>query len=458
MYGECLKGFSVTHLNIRSIKNKLNELKIMMNSLKPQVFSLSETWLSPNFENSPLTIGGYDLYRCDRTTLGVDGTLKTGGGLATYVSCTCTVDSTKYSNLEQSNNDVELQILTINRGQDKGAVIINTYRPPRGNPSTFLDILTNILSVVTTERYRDIYVLGDLNLDHLPTKQNECTRNLLSMMKTHGFKQVIKKPTRRTIKTQSLIDVLYIRTQKKVTPLVLSTSISDHFLIGCTRYLNYTPDTTTSFYGRTYRNYSFEAASDFYSTIDRSHIYQLTDVDAIWSILKGFILKCVNHLCPNKKITTKLEQPEWITTYIIEIISDRDSKFNEAYETASPSVLAEARVLRTQVRWAIRNARAEFIKNQLHDAGNNPRKFWEEINKLLHRKTSGSKIILHDEDDKLVNQKDAPSYINSFFSNIGPNLAVQFNSTPAATISANDSLAESNTCNSSDGSTEPADI
>lgn len=223
--------------------------------------------------------------------------------------------------------------------------------------------------------------------------------------------------------------MLYVRTRKKITPFVLTTSISDHYLIGCTRFLNYSPDATTCFYGRSYRNYSFEAASEFYSTIDRSYIYQLNDVDTVWSILKGHILKCANHLCPKRKITTKLNQPEWINTHILEPIADRDNKFTEAYDTKNPAILAEAKVLRTQARRAVRITRAEFITSQLRLSSDNPRKFWMQIKNLLSRKSTGTNITLHDKKDNPISLEDSPNHINNFFSTIGPNLAKQFEHT-----------------------------
>lgn len=223
---------------------------------------------------------------------------------------------------------------------------------------------------------------------------------------------------------------------------MLTTLISDHFLIGCTRFLNYTPDPITSFYGCSYRKYSYEAACEFYLTIDRSPIYHLTDVDSVWAILKGFILKCANYLCPKRKITTKLEQPEWATTYILELIADRDSKF---IDTKCPSTPAEVRLLRTEVWRAIRNSRAKFITTKLRALSDNPQKFWSEINKLLNRKSMGAKITHHDEDNKPISTEDIPNYINSYFSTIGPNLAKRFYSTTNNTNTTTDGTSESST-------------
>lgn len=355
----------MVHLNIRSVKNKLDELCVLINTLKPTVLTLSETWLTPGVESSLLKLEGYDLHRSDRRTSIVDGVIKTGGGLITYTHSSCIVDPLKYIGLCRSDGDIESQISVVNKGCDKGAVIVNLYRPPRGSVSVFLDYITQVLDVVSRERYRDVVLLGDLNLDHTYRNQNENVRKLQTLMNLHGFSQIIKAPTRCTIRTATIIDVIYIRTIKKVSPFMITTLISDHFLVGCTRYYDYTPDPVTSFYGRTYKNYSFEAAEAFYASADCSSIYQLTDVDMVWKTLQELILKCANHLCPYRKTTVKLNTPQWINSYILELIADRDRKFLEAYAKKSPDILAEARTLRTDARRAIRTARAEFINSQL---------------------------------------------------------------------------------------------
>lgn len=57
-------------------------------------------------------------------------------------------------------------------------VIINAYRPPRGDPVEAQSWLDYIIQNVTLERYADVYLLGDLNLDHTTAKCSAQTKNL----------------------------------------------------------------------------------------------------------------------------------------------------------------------------------------------------------------------------------------------------------------------------------------
>ena len=73
-----MKGLRVFHLNIRSLRNKMDELQLFCDANKPHVLSLNETWLDDSFSDSELCLPGYQLFRKDRDCH--------GGGIAVYVA------------------------------------------------------------------------------------------------------------------------------------------------------------------------------------------------------------------------------------------------------------------------------------------------------------------------------------------------------------------------------------
>lgn len=78
----------MVHINVRSLRPKVNEFAILLDSNNFDVITVSETWLDSTIENALLAMEGYDLYRSDRMRLGVTGSKK-GGGLAMYVQNEC---------------------------------------------------------------------------------------------------------------------------------------------------------------------------------------------------------------------------------------------------------------------------------------------------------------------------------------------------------------------------------
>ena len=73
-----MKGLRVFHLNICSLRNKLDELRLFCDKYKPHVLSLNETWLNDSIMDSEISLADYNLMRRDRN--------RNGGGIVVYVA------------------------------------------------------------------------------------------------------------------------------------------------------------------------------------------------------------------------------------------------------------------------------------------------------------------------------------------------------------------------------------
>lgn len=176
---------------------------------------MSETWLDSTVEDTLVALEGYNLYRQDRLLQTETGHLKRGGGLAIFAKHKCIINTDKYSHLNVCTVDCEIQIIIVKPGNDRETIIIDIYRPPAGNTENFVEQITNVLDIVVRERYADIYLLGDININHLEEVNNNVAKNVINILKTYGLTQRIDKPTRRTMLSKSLIDVIYVLIQQK---------------------------------------------------------------------------------------------------------------------------------------------------------------------------------------------------------------------------------------------------
>lgn len=111
--------------------------------------------------------------------------------------------------------------------------------------------------------------------------------------------------------------------------------------------------------------------------------------------------------------------PPWICTEITEILNDRDNAFTDAYNSKLPDDLVKAKDLRTKAKKAVRNARAAYIQDNLERNGNDTRKFWLELNKLIKGNKPSSGIELIDENKEVISRENTADHINQFFSTIG---------------------------------------
>ena len=111
------------------------------------------------------------------------------------------------------------------------------YRPPINSkylPSNFDNSFDDLLSN-TSSKKKEIIVLGDFNAELLKNDN----KAIKDTFKLNGFTQLIKRATRITKDTETLIDLIATNDPSVILLTeVLPTSLSDHDIVCCLRKLN----------------------------------------------------------------------------------------------------------------------------------------------------------------------------------------------------------------------------
>lgn len=72
-FGLSKKGLKIMQLNIRSIKSKLDQLKLLLHKQSIGILVLTETWLDKYWLHTELIIMGYNTFRRSRNSTAVGG-------------------------------------------------------------------------------------------------------------------------------------------------------------------------------------------------------------------------------------------------------------------------------------------------------------------------------------------------------------------------------------------------
>ena len=128
-------------------------------------------------------------------------------------------------------------------------------------------------------------------------------------------------------------------------------------------------------------------------------------------------------MCPVREYIIKTKHQEWLTPEIIEIQKDRDYFFNKAKNSNTDGDSFVARNLRHIANKAVRAAKAEFVKAELHRNKSNPNKFWRYIKTHVLPNSPSGNINLTNSDGSKLNKQQTADTINDYFANIGLNLA-----------------------------------
>ncbi|CAB4001610.1 Transposon Ty3-G Gag-Pol poly [Paramuricea clavata] len=207
-------------LNITSLTKHTDELRILITEMNFDILCINETRIDKTIKNSEIGLQGYDLTRRDRN--------RRGGGVAIYIRNT--IPYVERSTIIPEN--VEAVCIEVRKPNAKPILISTWYRPPNSN-SEILDSFEIFLQNIDTEN-KEIIITGDFNIDLMPSEtENSKAKRLKELLNTYQLSQLIKKPTRTTESTKTLLDLIICKTDdpKPATTDVVELGISDHNLV-----------------------------------------------------------------------------------------------------------------------------------------------------------------------------------------------------------------------------------
>lgn len=208
------------HLNVQSLNNKIDLLHLTLNDLgkKVKVLCFTEHWLS-NEQMSCVNIEGYSM---------IDSFCRDSGE---HGGCVIFVDIGELRNAKSLNR---ISKLSVKKNIECSAVkfydycILNVYRPPSGNFSVFLEVLSDIL-FKASETNSHILLCGDLNVDAL--KETKDKKMLFDVFSAFSLVSLINEPTRiansQLKTTASSIDFV-VANNDLVRAVVFEPGYSDH--------------------------------------------------------------------------------------------------------------------------------------------------------------------------------------------------------------------------------------
>ena len=106
------------------------------------------------------------------------------------------------------------------------------YKHPPANVEDFTLKFDEFLNKLNPSKC-DMYIMGDMNIDLLKYHSHQQTERYLDMIYSLDLLPVITKPTRITSHTATLIDHIYTNTVSRLTSVIVTLDISDHFPVFC---------------------------------------------------------------------------------------------------------------------------------------------------------------------------------------------------------------------------------
>ena len=212
---------------------------------------------------------------------------------------------------------------------------------------------------------------------------------------------------------------------------VIHTGISDHSLVFAIRKISVIikkQENTLEI--RNMKNFDEKKFAEELLKQHWEHVYFFAeDLNAMWEIWKKLFLEVLDQHAPLQHKKIRSNKVPWITSDIKNLMNTRDNFKRKSILTNNENDWLNFKTTRNKVNIELRNAKKDYYSSKIAGQKFNPKKAWKSINNLLGRQNKPTVINeLCVGENNLANHKDIAEGFNEYFSNIGPNLASNIDS------------------------------
>lgn len=389
-------NFKLGFLNARSLNTGRDELESAIETHKPDILALNETWIKEGGELIAPSIHGYVFKHKARRK-------RTGGGVGFYIR-----QGIRFKVCDHPSSQLEQMWLEV-RLPGARMAIGTAYRPEAVSVSTALDSLSESLNVFASCEYTCL--LSDLNIDLLKPETSK-TRDLIHFLYQRNLTQLVKEPTRLTEETATLIDLIITdipqRCNKTIT--INNKDLSDHTLILSNFKIKTPKPVVQKLMKRSFKDIKLESFTQDLQSIGWHKILKTESVQDMVMELNDSILGVFDKHAPLKQITIKESPKPWITNIVRFMMSLRDDALTKSHVKKTDSSKLYYKSLKNMVTGAIEREKKAFFLYYVNKNIHDPKQLWKYINKI--------KIVNEQTNVPIPYHLNDPDLINSHFLNI----------------------------------------
>ena len=381
-------------------------METMVDSVAPDIILGCESWLDSSVTSASVFPEGYVAYRKDRPG-------DNHGGVFILVSSR--LESSQPENL-QLNDRSELVWVEVKIPGTKNLFLCSFYRPPRSRQPDLFSELDECLRLIPGNAH--VWVGGDFNLtsidwkkhtvEQYPTDGTLC-RELLDLSLEHNLTQVVSRPTRLTLDSQTMTDLFFTNNPSLVNTSKVIPGISDHEAI-------YIESSLRPFINKSVPREIFQYNKANFDMIKQKLSEKENDFDNLvpdsscndlWESFKNTLISLMDEFIPKKTIRNKKNHKPWITPHIRTLHRRLSRLLKRTRQTNDPSIRQRYLKTKANVQRIRRQSYWHYINNIIDPPDeegeqrgpSNQKRFWHYI-KSLRRDNCGVSP-LRDHEGKL---------------------------------------------------------
>ena len=428
------KGLKVGHVNCCSLLRHQDEVFYTMKGM--DIICISETWLTDNASDMLIHQYDYEVFRQDRSLKqqlpNGKFVTKRGGGLAIYLKKGLAIHTLVLPKVSRCTSQLEQLWVNISKPGNKKMILGLIYRPPNGKVKEFVSELTESYVGLGLEDAspHDVIIMGDFNINYFDKQSMGYTR-LREFEQLSGLRQLIKAHTRITNRSKSLIDLIFTNIRYISKSGTLSEPVADHLPIYMVKKRPRDNHTKCVIYKRDFKHYRTEDFTVILSADWEWNSFWLVknDPNKLWDVMVRILIRAADKLYPIKKISSWNERPNWMSDNLVLLLNRKNKAHKRAVLSGKEKDWEEFKKLKGRSRVSMLRAKKYFIISKLGCKNKDPKKFWREMGtnlKMGKHAPTNSFTKIKDTNGNLLENKEAANFINTYFTNIGEELARRF--------------------------------
>ena len=438
---ENMKGLRNFHLNIRSLANKISEVKNIVKEHQPHVLGISECELRKHenrFDENKLKVPGYDLLFPKSWAL--------HGQARVIIYIKKTLQYERISDIE--NDDVQSVWVKAGFRNSRRIYICHTYREHMNRLGGTLRhqriMLEKLLSQwedalvhANVDEENEVHISGDMNLDSLNDRWLDPSYHLASLSNlvqsacnTLDLSQLVSLPTRSQYNSASkttaisCIDHVYTNRKFRCSKVsVIPFGGSDHDLIGYTRFTKVPPAPSRTIRRRSYKKFEEEKFLQDLEYVDWTEVYSCKDVDSAVATFTSLFVNILNFHAPWVIYQERKNHSAWLTEETKELIKERNVLKKKAVDLAASGESDAAAIawndfkkIRNKVNNRAKYEEKNYKTKKISQNLDSPASTWRLAKCYMGWKKSGGPPNQLRVDNKLITKASiVASEMNRFF-------------------------------------------
>ena len=433
------KGLKNMHLNIRSLGNKMSEIKNLIREHKPHVFGLSETEIKRNqnhFNEDKLKIQGYDLL------FPKSWASKGYARVLVYVKA-----SLEYEQIHEIE-DEKVQSIWVRGGFKNGAkayychvyrehtsTLGNSLQSQRILLDQFLLQWDKVSDIGNGDQPNEIHISGDFNLDSMNGRWLDNSYHLVSLARMvqaacnlGNFSQLVTAPTRfqfnrvSGLTDSSCIDHIYTNYKYRCSDItIVPFGGSDHDMVVYTRFSKDPPAPSRTIRRRSYKTFLAENFLEDLSQVDWGEVYLCQDLDLAVDTFTRIFREVLDKHAPWVVFQQRKKFTPWVSDETVKLIKERDNAKKAAVELAtsgydSSTAWAEYRALRNTINNRLKHEEKRFKEEKIRESLGSSAETWKTAKMFMNWNSSAGPPSQLTVGGKLITKAaNIASEMNEFF-------------------------------------------